>query len=128
MSSRSSPPRAVSGNDAADRNAERSSARARLMQYRGSSNTGRFGEAHEIVAAGQHVVERAERVHVVAAERGSLDPPEQIGEIEIALAWPQVNLEPVAEAVGEADFVNPREIEHRDEPGDRLPHEPRVVG
>ena len=40
----------------------------------------------------------------------------------------QVNLVPVAEAVGQPDFVNPREIERIDKPGDALGHEMRVVG
>src|SRR3954447_8969525 len=88
----------------------------------------RCGEAQQSLASGQHVVERAERVHVVAAEPGPFDPPEHIGEVEIAVAGSEMNLVPVAVAIGETDFVNPRPIERIDEPDNALGYEMRVVG
>src|ERR1700722_5805458 len=45
-------------------------------------HAGLLGDADERVAALQHVVERAERVHVMAAEAAALDPPEHVGEVD----------------------------------------------
>src|SRR5712671_7056028 len=91
-------------------------------------DTGLPGDADERIAAFEHVVERAERVHVVAAKARAFDPSEHVGEIDVALAGRQVHLVPVAEAVGEAHLLDPAHIERVDKSGDALRHQMRMVG
>src|ERR1051325_11897104 len=89
---------------------------------------GRLGEPDQLVAAAHHVVWRAERVHVVAAETLYRDPAEHVAEIEIALARRQVHLVAVPEAVCEPHLLDPVHIDRVDEAGHALGHEMRVVG
>src|SRR5882724_10252336 len=83
---------------------------------------------HKIVACAQHVIERAEGVGVVAGESFALDAPEHVGEIEIAGAGREMDLGPVAEAIGEAHLGDAPHIERIDEAGDAFGNEMRVVG
>ena len=82
----------------------------------------------EVVARPEHVVERRERVGVVALEALALDAPEHVAEIEVAGARLQVHLVAVAEAVGEPHLGHLRHVERVHETRDALGHEVRVVG
>src|SRR5690349_7794055 len=91
------------------------------------ADASRSGQPDKFIAAAQHVLERAERVHVMAAEALRLDAPEHIAEIEIALPGRQVHLVAVAEAVGEPHLLHPIHIEGVDKAGHALWHEMRVI-
>src|SRR5258707_99236 len=91
-------------------------------------DTGLPGDADERIAAFEHVVERAERIHIVSAEAVAFDPSEHVAEIDVALAGRQVHLVPIAEAVGEAHLLDPADIERVDKSGDALRHQMRMVG
>src|SRR5258708_38118580 len=73
-------------------------------------DTGLPGDADERIAAFEHVVERAERVHVVAAKARAFDPPAHVGEIDLARAARPAHLAPAAEAVREAHLLDPGHI------------------
>src|SRR5687768_1601803 len=59
----------------------------------GSRDTRLARPCNEIVAAVQHVLQRAELVHVVARKTLVLDPPEHRGKIDVALAGPEMLLD-----------------------------------
>ena len=48
-------------------------------------------QSHQLVSAGEHVVERAESIRVVTIEAFALDPLEHVSEIDIAGARLQMN-------------------------------------
>jgi len=92
-----------------------------------SGDPGQARQSHKIVSTGEHVVERAERVHVVAIEALALDPPEHVGEIDIARTRVQMDLVAVTKAIGEAHFFDPVDIEGVDKAGDPLRNEMCVI-
>ncbi len=84
-------------------------------------------EPHEIVAGGQHVLERAEGVHVMADEALIFDSPEHVGKIEVAGARLQMHFVPIAEAIGEPHLLDAAHIERVDKAGHAFRNEMSVV-
>src|SRR5688572_30905170 len=82
----------------------------------------------QIVARGDHVVERSKGVGVVALVAGALDRLEHRAEIEIAVAGLEMHLVPVSPGVGEPDLADAPEIQRLDEALDTLRHEVGMVG
>src|SRR5687768_2324412 len=83
----------------------------------GSCDTRLARPCNEIVAAVQHVLQRAELVHVVARKTFVLDPAEHCPEIDIALAGPEMHLDR-PKTIGEPHFAAARKIQRVDEAGD----------
>jgi len=76
-----------------------------------SANPDMACQSHELVSAGEHVVERAESIRVVAIEAFALDPLEHVSEIDIAGTRLQVNFVAVTKTIGKAHLFDPTHVE-----------------
>src|SRR6516162_5149352 len=81
---------------------------------RGLSNTDLAGQLDQVLAGAQHVVERAEGVHVVAGKSCALDPLEHIRKLEVTGARLQMDFVSVAEAISEPYFLDAANVDRID--------------
>jgi hypothetical protein len=81
----------------------------------------------QVLACAQHVVERAEGVHVVAGKACALDPLEHIREIEVAGARLQMDFVSVAEAISEPYFLDAAHVDRIDKADNPFRNEMRMV-
>src|SRR5262249_754793 len=72
-----------------------------------SANPDMACQSHELVSAGEPVVERAESIRVVAIEAFALDPLEHVSEIDITGTRLQMNFVAVTKTIGEAHLFDP---------------------
>src|SRR6185369_8763463 len=75
----------------------------------------RSPELRQLFPSVDHVLQAAERRHVVALEAALIERTEQAGEIEVALARPKVLLLAIAPAIGEPDLVAAFDVERGQE-------------